>query len=197
MGPDEHLVTYSALRDKESAQVHQVQNVKNWLDNRSSANPLDINSGPILDEERQYLDAGIDLICLSRPSTTPVARMLKHSSIGRWLLHKDVKEGQANDPETTYHSRKKTDLIANMIVVMLGLTMLYGPMWWLNFVIDDVKRLAIISAFVFIFAIGLCLVGSGRPFETLAATAGYAAVLMVFMQKQEESKGAIAAEKGP
>ena len=64
--------------------------------------------------------------------------------------------------------------------------MLLGPMWWLNFVMDDAKRSGIITVFVFFFAIGLSLIGSGRPFETLAATAAYAAVLMVFMQKQSD-----------
>lgn len=67
---------------------------------------------------------------------------------------------------------------------MLGLVMLYGPMWWLNYVFDDAKRLAIITVFVFLFTVALSLIGSGRPFETLAAAAAYAAVLMVFMQRQ-------------
>jgi hypothetical protein len=53
---------------------------------------------------------------------------------------------------------------------------------------DDAKRLAIITVFIFFFAAGLCVVGSDRPFEVLAATAAYAAVLMVFMQRHSSSE---------
>lgn len=71
-----------------------------------------------------------------------------------------------------------------MSVIVPGLGMLIGPLWWLNYVVDDAKRLAIITGFVLAFAFGLGLIASGKPFETLGATAAYAAVLMVFMQRQ-------------
>lgn len=77
---------------------------------------------------------------------------------------------------------------SDTIVIIIGLLMLYGPLWWLNWVADDVKRLAIITSFVAIFALSLRVVSDGRPFEVLAATAAYAAVLMVFMQKSGPSR---------
>lgn len=78
---------------------------------------------------------------------------------------------------------------ADSIIISLGLAMLFGPMWWLEWVSDDVKRLAIITSFIFIFAVGLRAISRVKPFEVLAATAAYAAVLMVFMQRQGSSAG--------
>ena len=59
--------------------------------------------------------------------------------------------------------------------------MLLAPIWWLAFVSDDKKRLGIITAFVCIF-ISVMATATNKPFEAVAATAAYAAVLMVFMQ---------------
>jgi hypothetical protein len=179
---DKHLTVYGQLRDRESAQQTQVQNVKNWLRYRS--NPNAANTGPVLDKEIQYLDAGSDLICMVPQHSSPLERLLGRARFCRWLTRKHPKRGQTADCNATYYSAKKMEWLANTITVVLGLMMLYGPMWWLNSAVDDVHRLAIITVFVFFFAIGLSLIGSGKPFETLAATAAYAAVLMVFMQKQ-------------
>lgn len=60
--------------------------------------------------------------------------------------------------------------------------MLLAPLWWLEYVNSTDVRLGIITSFicVFIFLISLSVVN--RPFEVVAATAAYTAVLMVFMQ---------------
>jgi hypothetical protein len=63
------------------------------------------------------------------------------------------------------------EVFTDAIVILLGLLMLYGPMWWLNWVSDDTKRLGIITGFVTLFAVGLRIVSAAKPFEVLAATA--------------------------
>ena len=66
--------------------------------------------------------------------------------------------------------------------------MLIGPLWLLqHFSTDSVQtnlsvRLVIITFFLIGFAVLLTIITVARPFETLAATAAYGAVLMVFMQ---------------
>jgi hypothetical protein len=156
-----------------------------WLHRRR--NPSKPNSGPIRDEELSYLSAGADLIGMASQPRGSLLRYLRGSSLVHRLFEEPPKPGQAYDGSTIYFSERKVEGLGNIIVVSLGLIMLYVPMWWLNVVVDDSKRLAIITVFVFLFAIGLRIVGSGRPFETLAATAAYAAVLMMFMQKQPAS----------
>ena len=63
--------------------------------------------------------------------------------------------------------------------------MLVGPLWWLQHLSaqDNMEyRLAVITGFLVLFTILLSILTVARPFEVLAATAAYAAVLMVFMQ---------------
>ncbi|KAF2107349.1 hypothetical protein BDV96DRAFT_506545, partial [Lophiotrema nucula] len=64
----------------------------------------------------------------------------------------------------------------------LGMIMLIAPLWILAFVDHIVNRLAVITTFLVFF---LCLVTfttAAKPFESLGATAAYAAVLVVFPQ---------------
>jgi hypothetical protein len=114
----------------------------------------------------------------------PISRLLEKSALIRWLCRKQPISSGTLDSKTEYYSDRRVEWLGNFLIVLLGLMMLYGPMWWLNYMVDDEKRLAVITVFVFLFAVALSSVGSGRPFETLAATAAYAAVLMVFLQRQ-------------
>ena len=66
--------------------------------------------------------------------------------------------------------------------------MLIGPLWLLQHVSavqpNTRQRLIVITAFLIGFTIMMGIVTTARPFEVLAATAAYGAVLMVFMQLQ-------------
>lgn len=60
--------------------------------------------------------------------------------------------------------------------------MLLAPLWWLEYVNQDEKKLGVMTGFICVF-VGLMSLGTvNRPGEVVAATAAYAAVLMVFMQ---------------
>lgn len=60
--------------------------------------------------------------------------------------------------------------------------MTFGSIWWLNFVNDNVHRLAIITASATLFTTWAWLAAGNRPFEILAAFAAYMAVLMIYRQ---------------
>lgn len=62
--------------------------------------------------------------------------------------------------------------------------MLVGPLWLLQWISARGQnvRLSVISAFLIGFTLLLSMVTVAKPFEVLAASAAYAAVLMVFMQ---------------
>ena len=65
--------------------------------------------------------------------------------------------------------------------------MLLTPLWLLQSSIgsgynSEWNILTIVTAFIIAFAILLSMVAVAQPFEVLAATAAYSAVLMVYMQ---------------
>ena len=80
----------------------------------------------------------------------------------------------------------KIDNLVFCVIIALGLAMLIGPLWWLNYLAiqapDLAPRLAVITGFIALFALLIGLFTVANPFEVLAATAAYSAVLMVFMQ---------------
>ena len=71
---------------------------------------------------------------------------------------------------------------AGALISAAGLIMLVAPLWVLNFIEGSVVRLGVITAFITVFFILAALATTARVFETLAATAAYSAVLMVFVQ---------------
>lgn len=60
--------------------------------------------------------------------------------------------------------------------------MLIMPLWVLNFVDGTVTKLGVITVFIATFFALAALATTAKVFETLAATAAYSAVLMVFLQ---------------
>lgn len=87
---------------------------------------------------------------------------------------------------TVYHKDEVVDKIVTCVTVMLGLAMLICPLWLLQHISAQQPnleiRLGVITGFICLFTILLSLFTVAKPFEVLAATAAYGAVLMVFMQ---------------
>ena len=83
---------------------------------------------------------------------------------------------------TKWHKEKRVERFSSTIIALVGLCMIIGPLWILEFVHHSVFRLAIISGFVVVFFVVVGVATTARIFEVLAAAAAYAAVLMVFMQ---------------
>ena len=87
---------------------------------------------------------------------------------------------------TVYNKDSILDRVVTFITVMLGLAMLIGPLWLLQHLSNNQStlhaRLGIITGFLALFTTLTSLFTVAKPFEVLAATAAYGAVLMVFMQ---------------
>jgi hypothetical protein len=139
---------------------------------------------PIDSDELKYLDLTGDLIRIVPSSKGLLTLWCEKSRFLKWLFRKELRPGQIESTTIRLWSEKAMQASADAILITTGLCMLYGPMWWLNWVDNSSKRLGIITGFVFLFAMSIAIIGGGRPFETLGATAAYAAVLMVFMQVQ-------------
>ena len=85
-----------------------------------------------------------------------------------------------------YNKDQLLDKVVTCITVILGLAMLIGPLWLLQYLTTNQTnlqaRLGVIVGFLCLFAMLTGLLTVAKPFEVLAATAAYGAVLMVFMR---------------
>lgn len=83
---------------------------------------------------------------------------------------------------TVYSSDKAFERFTTGSIIIAGVAMLLAPLWWLEYVSRSNGRLGIITGFLVVFATVMGISTSNKPFEVVATTAAYAAVLMVFMQ---------------
>lgn len=112
------------------------------------------------------------------------------------MMHPNIlkRNKKLYDPEdfeskvTIYNKEARIDKIVTFATIAIGLAMLLAPLWLLQCVtsrdISKTTTLGTITAFIVGFSGLLSIVAVAKPFEVLAATAAYAAVLMVFMQMQ-------------
>jgi hypothetical protein len=126
-----------------------------------------------------------DLIAINSQSLAPLGRWLQFcASFHHPALFRAVpnKHKLVDSATTVYSSNTKFERLTTRTVLVAGLIALLAPMWWLEFVSDSHKRLGIITGFICVFVSIISVATYNRPFEVVAATAAYAAVLMVFMQ---------------
>ncbi|KAF2723048.1 hypothetical protein K431DRAFT_283210 [Polychaeton citri CBS 116435] len=164
---------FAGIKQHPTATGQQMRNFANWEHNYPEA---------IRKDERHFDRNQGDVFPVTSKPKAPLRALIEQSRLIRFFFAIPAKEGRASEPGLSYFSNTGLDIFASIFVLVAGLALLFGPMWWLNFVQDDVKRLWIITGFVTAFTSWLWCAAGPRPFEILAATAAYAAVLMVFMQ---------------
>ena len=85
-----------------------------------------------------------------------------------------------------YRQHARLESFTIWATIVLGLAMLIGPLWILQHIsaseLGLKLRLVVITVFLILFTLLLSIIIVARPFEVLAATAAYGAVLMVFLQ---------------
>ncbi|KAI0468743.1 hypothetical protein F4859DRAFT_201490 [Xylaria cf. heliscus] len=138
-------------------------------------------------EAKKYLDDEHDLVALR-----PAAELDYLSQVLRrhWIV----------DTETTRDGRAKIGLFneraisltTSAITILIAAFLLIGSITGFYFVANDIVKLVLIAAFTSIFALSLVLVTNARRAEIFAATAAYAAVLVVFVSGDISSSS-----KGP
>lgn len=160
---DDYLVSYAEIRERR-AREYQINNVKNWLHNH----PLAITY-----EEQAFIQKEGDLFTLVPRTRSPLQKVLeKWQALGRTgLFRKPQRDDRLFSETTTYHSNARMEFFASGVVIITGLMLLLGPMWALQFVTDNVKRLGIITGFVMLFTMAIYIASAAKPFEVLAATA--------------------------
>lgn len=119
---DDHINTYSEIRTRESAQKYQVNNVKNWLEKYKFA---------IDEDEQDYINKGTDLISIGTQVKDPLVLLAEKSATLQKMFRKKPRAGQVVAIGTEYWSNKWMQGFGDSIIILVGLVMLYGPLWWL------------------------------------------------------------------
>ncbi|PSN59502.1 hypothetical protein BS50DRAFT_229186 [Corynespora cassiicola Philippines] len=172
---NEYVEAFSKMRARPRAEKHQVRNVENWL-----------KRGAISPEETTFIrDHKSDLVSINSRVRPPVGQWLE----ARRLLHnwsffrkKYISGLHIKSSSTSYSNNDRFDMVTNMSIIFLGLAMLLAPLWLLEQAASSSGKLKTITVFIVVFVIMGALGTVNKPFEVVAATAAYAAVLMVFMQ---------------
>jgi hypothetical protein len=150
------------------AAKRQVASVSNWLFNKENA---------IDTRETAYLDHTSDLVPLVPKLKSPLRQVLETSRRFRlsrcWRTQPSDTCGNLgiDTGDTYYSSDEKIERFAGLVIVVLGVVMLVGPLWALEFVHGPVNRLGLITVFIVLFITLVSLATVAKPFESLAATA--------------------------
>ncbi|KAL1873242.1 hypothetical protein Daus18300_004062 [Diaporthe australafricana] len=160
-----YLVAFSEIQRWEPAKTRQWHNLDNWLNHN--------HKKAISEEEAQFSQETRDLVTLVSDQKSPLESLVER--FPRLLISKALrsvsKSSQVPSATTTYYSKKRLRNIAFVVILGAGLLLLLGPLWALQFVGDNIKRLAIITCFIMLFTAALASATVAKPFEVLAATA--------------------------
>lgn len=165
------------IKRQDTAASAQRRNVQMWFQDHVNA---------VDPDEQDYIEHSDDLMTLSQKYKTSMQKFCERIAFVQWLFSRRGTKLPDFEKRVRVGSDDKLQWFADSIIICLGLLMLFAPMWWLEWIVDDVTRLAIMTCFIFVFAVGLRAISRAQPFEVLAATAAYAAVLMVFMQTKNQ-----------
>ena len=172
---------FSKIRARPKAEARQINNLKEF----KRRNAIKAEEMEFMKEEHEH-----DLISINDHPSTPLGKMLAATRLirlSRFMQAKPV-GGQSSSQYTHYASDEALGNLSTGSIIVLGLFMLLGPIWWLEYVSDSKVRLGIITGFLAFFMGLMSLATVNRPFEVVASSAAYAAVLMVFMQVDAKQK---------
>lgn len=162
---DAYIDSYSRIGTRSSVIARDVQSVETWHE----ANPSAIH-----DEELGYLKRRDDLIYVNPKSSDSVLRRLLTGVTSRSVpwFRRHPSDKQAYDPNiTVLHDEERAEAVFAKTTIFVGLLMLIGPIWILEFVAGSLQRLGVITAFILLFLVLVSFATTARAFESLAAAA--------------------------
>ncbi|KAK8085716.1 hypothetical protein PG997_006987, partial [Apiospora hydei] len=176
---DRLLLNYSQLRAQKAAPGWNVNNLRNWFIN---------NRGAIMQNESTFPDHEAELLSLSSGSNTFARRYFQNHvlyPIGKAtkLFTKTPRFMTPRDAKNVHmFSDESTETFVTASLFFAAVLMLITPLWILQAIQSMQLKLGVITAFIVVFLGFLTYATTGRAFERLAATAGYCAVLVAFLQ---------------
>jgi len=176
----DHINAYSQVRHKRTADRHHLHNLDEWFVTHKNA---------IVKEEKHWwtrdgtkLHTG-DLFEMKSYPKSPLRWLLNKSRIMQLAFRlRNRKPEYFEGDATQYFSNAGFDQFVCLVTVLLGLGLLFAPMWYLHYVCNIDHMLGIITGFVSLFAFWLWVAAGPRQFEILLGTAAYAAVLYIYLQ---------------
>lgn len=129
--------------------------------------------GNELQSEADFIRHDVDLMPVV-PTTKPVMRRILEK-LFPWLLIfccRVPSRGQLpRDKNLRFISGATINCFVNTVFTGIGLGLLIGPMWWLQYQTHPAKQLGIITGFVILFTALLQSATVAKTFEVMAATA--------------------------
>ncbi|TVY92545.1 hypothetical protein LAWI1_G001533 [Lachnellula willkommii] len=171
------MIQQTQLKAYPQAYRPDVKSLRAWHANHGSV--------AIVPAEQDYLAHDSDLFCAAPKQKTPLRRFLDRSLAFRILpLWRQDEPGLPSyDKDLIFSiSDKRIDRFITCLILGIGTAMLIAPIWILEVMTRPVRKLIVITVFIVAFLAMVSAVTVAKPFETLAATAAYSAVLMVFLQ---------------
>ncbi|KAI1452546.1 hypothetical protein F4805DRAFT_447137 [Annulohypoxylon moriforme] len=167
---DRLLLDHCSLMNMTEAPKRNIQNIETWFA---------LNRGAIMEEETNFIKHRDDLISGYGEKKTTLRVFFEDQIVLRTrlfmrLFKKDPSPRMSlRDQNEVYHfSDQAIDAFGSLAVLIIALLMLIAPLWILQALDDVYSKLAVITFFIVICVFFLSLGTFGKPFETLAATAG-------------------------
>ncbi|EMC92848.1 hypothetical protein BAUCODRAFT_133770 [Baudoinia panamericana UAMH 10762] len=172
------VASFSNIRSRPTATKRQCRNLRHWFGTYPDA--IQPDEQHHLDQDGNMLQGDLFPI-VARPKA-PLAMLIDRTRCLRFLFRTGKRSDHVDTPLARYWSAKALETFTTVIILIVGLGMLFGPVWWLNNVNEHDRQLAIVTGFSVLFVIWSWFAAGNRPFEILAASAAYTAVLMIYRQ---------------
>ncbi|KAL3443789.1 hypothetical protein BJX65DRAFT_311582 [Aspergillus insuetus] len=129
-----------------------------------------------------------DIVALVRPpAEDPISSFLRDCPLLFLDRARTAKSTTNNSSALVYSSSTRIAIVAAILNIILAAAMLFGSIFNLYYVKDPEKRLGIVAAYTVVFALCVGLLTNARRAEIFAASAGYVAVLVVFVSGNLQS----------
>ncbi|KAK4215345.1 hypothetical protein QBC37DRAFT_419460 [Rhypophila decipiens] len=171
---DDLLSQYTTLKSHPEASKRSIKTIRTWLSNHFN---------PIHPLEADFINNNDDTDLITLLANSPTSRSPFKRSIEKCILLPAARSLPASLAPPDNHVDAAVEILASLLIVLAAGGMFLAPLWTLAMVVEDpFDRLVSITGFLVVF-LTVCTFGTtARPFEVLAATAGYAVVLVVFLQ---------------
>jgi hypothetical protein len=174
--PDEVLLLQAQIAHFKGPSSRVLETLRDYVEGRACKHD-DLNAMPIISgRAKNFLSDDADLIALRRAEEEDV--------LSRFLQdHWPFPKRQAEDPldRTTMYKNSHVVRTVAGISMVLAAILLIGAIVSLHAVTSDKAKLGLVATFTVLFAASIALLTNARRAEVFAATAAYAAVLVVFV----------------
>ncbi|PGH27806.1 hypothetical protein AJ80_00594 [Polytolypa hystricis UAMH7299] len=142
-----------------------------------------IDESPLLEIDDIVGDDPSDLVALRPPfDDDNLSRILhKYGGYASYLLKQPKFKPGEGSTDIHYFSEDHISRMMTITSVLAATVLMVGAIVSLYFVKQPGAKLGMVCAFTFLFAASMVLLTNARRGETFAATAAYAAVLVVFV----------------